>query len=88
MGPLPVEVGVPTQLQVLAALESLVLPRMVLTRMVLVFLDPLEDAKALVPLGGAVRLSMWFRPLLAATLTVPWRRPRGTGGAGRCWRAH
>ena len=51
MRPLPMEVNVPTQLHVSAALESLVLPGMVLTQTVLGFPDPLEDAKATVPLG-------------------------------------
>ena len=95
MGPSPVEVDLLTQLQVLTALESLVLPRMVLARMVLVFLDLVEDAKALVQLDEAVRLSRWCRLLLAATMIVSWRRSRGTPltedallepGIGCCWR--
>ena len=63
MGPPPVEVGIPLQLQVSAALESLVLSGIVLARMVLVFLDPLEDAEAPVPFGKAVWPLRWYRPL-------------------------
>ena len=42
--------------QVSGALVLLVLPGMVLAWTVLVFPDPLEDAKAPVPLGEAVHL--------------------------------
>ena len=45
-GTLQVEDGVPSLLQVSAALEPLVLPGMVLARTVLVFPDPLEEAEA------------------------------------------
>ena len=58
----------------LAALEPLVLPGMVLTLTVLVFSDPLEDAKAPVLLDEVVWLLRWCRTVLVAMLMVPWRR--------------
>ena len=62
----------------MVALKLLVLPRMVLTQTVLIFPDPLKDAKVLVPLDEAVQLLRWCQSLLAATLVVLWRVTRGT----------